>query len=196
MIPTLAAEESAYVGVMAINMRVILSSVAALVSAHTALAQQPAAIPPCPAEQARAFEFLAGSFRGTVFDLHGADSSASGITARATAAKILSGCALEERWHFEQNGSLEGDVEVLRAFDASSTIWSYDIATVQLEHVTWMGELIGGEWYFNHSFPGGVRARIKWVPTGNGYSEQVSRSTDGGKSWVNTRHINFARAQP
>ena len=85
-----------------------------------------------------------------------------------------------------------------RAFDAASGRWSYDIATSQLEHVTWEGQRISGTWYFVHEFPGGgtpVRARIKWISTSSGYSEQVSRSQDGGRTWIDTRHINFERAK-
>jgi hypothetical protein len=181
---------------MLLNIRWLLCpAVLEAATAYACLAQQPAPIPNCPAEQSAAFAFLVGDFQGTVFDLHGTDSSTSGVVARVSARKVLTGCALEERWHFEQNGSVEGDVVVLRAFDSPSSTWSYDIATAQLEHVTWVGELIDGAWYFNHAFAGGVRARIKWVQTADGYSEQVSRSSDGGKSWTNTRHINFVRTK-
>jgi hypothetical protein len=128
--------------------------------------------------------------------LSGTDSTFTGVTARVSAERVVTGCALLERWHFEQNGAMEDDVVVLRAFDARSGKWSYNIANAHLDHLTWAGELIDGAWYFAYEFLNDgrtVRARIKWAPTAVGYSEQVSRSRDGGATWVNTRHINFVR---
>jgi hypothetical protein len=151
--------------------------------------QQPTPLPTCPAEQARAFSFLVGRFRGVVYDLSNTDSAFTGVTARVSVERVVTGCALLERWHFDQNGATEDDVVVLRAFDARSGKWSYDIANAHLD-------LIDGEWYFGHDFVNDgrtVRVRIKWVPTARGYTEQVSRSRDSGATWVNTRHINFAR---
>jgi hypothetical protein len=64
------------------------------------------------------------------------------------------------------------------------------------EHVTYLGELIEGRWSFFYEFPGSnpVKVSITWVPAPDGYSEQIARSADGGKTWVSTRHINFTAA--
>ena len=158
--------------------------------------QQPAPLPACPAEQAQAFDFMVGRFHGTVYDLSATDSTAAGVSAQVSAEKVVSGCALLERWHFQQNGAVEDEVVVIRAFDAPTHTWSYDLANAHLNHLTWVGAVMAGSQYFVHSFPDKdkiVQARIRWVPTAAGYSEQVSRSSDGGRTWVNTRHINFVR---
>jgi hypothetical protein len=151
---------------------------------------------PCPAEQASVFDFLVGDWRGVVFDLHGSDSVAAGPIATISTKKVLTGCALLESWHFEQKGQTEVDALVLRAFDVASGRWSYAIATSRNEHVHYDGQLKNSVWTFFYDFGGDKPARvgITWVPTANGYSEQVARSTDGGRTWTSTRHVNFTRA--
>lgn len=154
---------------------------------------------PCPPEQDAAFAFLVGDWRGVVYELKASDSTASGVTARVSAAKVLNGCALLERWNFfDRNGAPEIDGVILRAFNGAAGKWSYNLATNRNEHVTYQGELIDGKWSFFYEFPApqSVKVRITWVPAPDGYSEQIARSTDGGKTWVSTRHINFTRAMP
>jgi hypothetical protein len=158
--------------------------------------QQPSPLPECPADQVHAFDFLVGHFHGTVYDLTPSDSTAPGVSAQVSAEKVVTGCALLERWHFQQNGAVEDEVVVIRAFDVSTRAWSYDLANAHLNHLTWAGAVMGGSQYFVYTFSDKdktVEARIRWVPTPDGYSEQVSRSSDGGRTWVNTRHINYVR---
>ena len=149
---------------------------------------------PCPPEQVATFDFLIGDWRGVVFDLKGGDSSASGATAEVSAKKLLNGCALLEQWHFEENGRPEIEAVVLRAFDAGTGRWSYSLATNRNENVSYHGELADGHWSFFFEFPGAqpVKVRIRWVAARTGYSEQIARSTDGGVTWLPTRHINFS----
>jgi hypothetical protein len=151
---------------------------------------------PCPAEQASAFDFLVGEWRGVVFDLRGDDSVIAGPIAKVSTKKVLNGCALFEKWHFERSGQTEVDDLVLRAFDAASGRWGYDLATSRNEHVHYDGQLDGGVWRFTYEFGGDkpTRVRITWMPTATGYSEQIARSADAGRTWVSTRHINFSRA--
>ena len=158
--------------------------------------QQPAPTPPCPPEQAHAFDFILGNWVGTVYTLDGRDS-ARGATAHVSNAKVLAGCALEEHWHFEENGVTEVDGVVLRAFDAATGKWSYNLATSHNEHVTYDGQQDGNAWHFFYDLTTdgkATRIRITWVATPAGYSEQIARSPDGGRSWALTRHINFVRA--
>ncbi|HUQ98938.1 MAG TPA: hypothetical protein VM166_05735 [Gemmatimonadaceae bacterium] len=160
---------------------------------------QPLRALPCPSEQNAAFAFLVGDWNGVVYELKGSDSTASGVRARVSAAKVLNGCALVEQWHFlDKDGQPEIDGVILRAFSAATGKWSYNLATNRNEHVTYQGDLIDGKWSFFYEFPGPTPAkvRITWVPAPDGYSEQIARSTDGGATWVSTRHINFTRAKP
>jgi hypothetical protein len=167
----------------------------ALVAVHALRGQTP---PTCPPDQAATFRFLIGTWRGVVYDLTPTDSAIS-ATARVSATPLFDGCALEERWHFEKDGVTEVDAFVLRAIDLGSLRWSYDIATSHAEHVTYRGEQDGRDWRFTLEAASDgkrVRVRITWVPTATGYSEQIARSWDQGKSWRQTRHINFMRADP
>jgi hypothetical protein len=177
--------------------RIAVLSAGILLASLSAQAQQATPIPPCPAAQVAAFDFLVGQWHGVVYNLTGQDSVAAGPTARVSTAKVLNGCALEEHWHFEENGVTEVDGVVLRAFDAATGAWSYNLATNRNEHVTYEGQLDGGVWRFVHDLAADdktTRIRITWVPTPTGYSEQIARSSDGGQTWALTRHINFARA--
>jgi hypothetical protein len=88
-----------------------------LLSNRSVTAQPAAPVPTCPAEQGHAFDFLVGRWSGVVFDLKGADSAAAEPTAEVTSTRLFDGCALEERWHFEQDSKTEVDDVVLRAFD-------------------------------------------------------------------------------
>jgi hypothetical protein len=159
---------------------------------------QPTPPPPtCPTEQAHAFDFLVGRWSGVVFDLKGADSAAGGPAAEVTSTRLFAGCALEERWHFEQDGKTEVDDVVLRAFDLAAGAWSYDLVSSHIEHVHFDGAWVDGKWTFMRDFQANgrtTRVRLAWVPTTYGYSEQISRSADGGMTWVDTRHINFSPA--
>lgn len=152
---------------------------------------------PCPPEQAKAFDFLVGEWHGVVYDLKGQDSTA-GATAQVSTAKVLNGCALVEHWHFEENGAPEVDGVVVRASDQASGKWSYDRATNRNEHLTYDGQLVNGVWRVAYTLtaqgaPVGIH--ITWVPTPPGYSELISRSTDGGTTWTATRHVHFSRAR-
>ena len=176
---------------------------AALISLVTARANaQMGPSPQCPSEQKNEFAFLVGQWVGTVYDLKtdrpGAPptDSVPGVTARTTARVLFSGCALSEQWHFEDHGVVEVETEILRAFDATSGTWAYDLVTSRLEHVRFEGRRMGDRWVFEHNLPGagGPLVRLWWVPTAFGYSEQISRSADGGRTWTETRHINFKRA--
>lgn len=154
------------------------------------------AAPVCPVDQAATFRFLIGSWRGVVYDLTPSDSTMS-ATARVLTTPLFDGCALKERWHFEKDGVTEVDAFVLRALDLGSLRWSYDIATSRAEHVTYRGEPDGRDWRFTlDAVSDGkpVQVRITWLRTATGYSEQIARSWDHGKSWLQTRHINFTRA--
>jgi hypothetical protein len=173
-----------------------IGALCAVIIAGQASAQQAPPAPPCPPAQLTAFEFLVGHWRGVVYDLKGADST-SGATAVVSAAKVLSGCALEEHWHFEDKGVTEVDGIVLRGFDVPSGKWSYNLVTSRNEHVTYDGQQDNGTWRFYYDLAVNgqtVRLRITWVPTPTGYSEQIARSSDAGKTWALTRHINFVRA--
>jgi hypothetical protein len=152
---------------------------------------------PCPPEQLHAFDFMLGDWIGAVYTLTGTDST-RGPTGHVSNTKILTGCALEERWHFEENGVTEIDGLLLRAFDVKGGTWSYNIATSLNEYVNYRGEKDGDVWrfYFDLAADGKTtRIRITWVPTATGYSEQVARSPDAGATWALTRHINFVRKQ-
>jgi hypothetical protein len=165
------------------------------VRSESARSQQMPPAPPCPPAQAQAFDFMLGEWVGTVYTLNGADST-RGPTAHVSNAKILGGCALEEHWHFEDNGVTEVDGLVLRAFDAATGKWSYNLATNRNEHVTYDGLKDGDVWRFYYDVAADgrtTRIRITWVPTPGGYSEQIARSTNGGQSWTLTRHVNFVR---
>jgi hypothetical protein len=86
---------------------------------------------------------------------------------------------------------------VIRAFDAPSGKWSYNLATSHNEHVTYDGQMDNGvlRFYYDLAVNGSlVRLRITWVPTPTGYSEQIARSSDAGKTWALTRHVNFVRS--
>lgn len=161
----------------------------------SATAQPMPPAPVCPPRQAQAFDFILGDWIGTVYTLEGSDST-RGPTAHVSNAKVLGGCALEEHWHFEDHGVTEVDGLVLRAFDAATGKWSYNLATSHNEHVTYDGQLDGNVWRFYYDLTADgktTRLRITWVPTPMGYSEQIARSADGGRSWALTRHINFVR---
>lgn len=173
------------------------ATVVAAVVALSASSLGAQAANPCPAAESARFKFLIGTWNGVVFDLKGADSTRSG-TARITTQALFSGCGTLEHWSFKDTtGVPEVDGVVLRGFDAPTVHWYYDLVTNHAEHVVWDGVLDNGTWEFIHDFKtdrGTSRARISWVATPRGYSELIARSTDGGNSWLPTRHINFTRA--
>jgi hypothetical protein len=169
--------------------------IATSAGSDTARAQQMPPAPPCPPAEAHAFDFMLGDWIGTVYTLNGSDST-RGPTAHVSNAKILAGCALEEHWHFEEHGATEVDALILRAFDAATGEWSYNLATNRNEHLTYEGQKDGDVWRFYYDLTADgttTRIRITWVPTPAGYSEQIARSSDGGHSWALTRHVNFVR---
>jgi hypothetical protein len=150
---------------------------------------------PCPSNQANAFDFIVGRWQGKLYELKGTDSTLSGFTAIDTATKTLNGCALEEHWHFWENGVLESDVVILRAFDRSSKAWHYAGFSNTNNYFTYDGQRDAAVWrfYYSGTIDGKpAHIRISWVGMPWGYSEQIARSTDG-TTWVNTRHWNFTK---
>lgn len=159
-------------------------------------AQSPPPVPPCPTEQVSKFDFMVGQWQGVLYELKGADSTRAPFVAHTANEKLLGGCALEERWHFEENGATEVDAVLLRGFDAQTHRWSYDLVTSRNENVKFDGRLDGNVWYFFHEITDNgktVGLRISWIPTPAGYTEQIARSMDHMKTWTPTRHINFTR---
>jgi hypothetical protein len=174
--------------------RLPIAAVLLVLPSH--LGAQPVRPAPCPPEQVASFDFLVGEWQGRLYELTGADSAFKGITAVVTATKILNGCATEERWHFDDKGVTESDVAILRAFDAGSQRWHYTGFSTTNEYFTFDGERDGPVWRFYHTLTVAgkpVHLRISWIPTPWGYSEQIARSTDEGKTWVNTRHLNYTK---
>ena len=119
---------------------------------------------PCPIEQASVFDFLLGEWHGVVFDLRGAYSVAAGPIAMVSTKKVLTGCALLETWHFEEKGQTEVDDVVLRAFDAASSRWGYDLATSRNEHVHYDGQLERPVWSFFYDCGGDKPVRVDIRP--------------------------------
>jgi hypothetical protein len=178
----------------------LLAGAAALALIGTPLtfagAQSPPPIPPCPGDQVSKFDFMVGQWQGILYDLKDGDSTRANVVAHTTNAKILGGCALEERWHFEENGATEVDAVLLRGYDTQTRSWSYGLVTSRNESVRFEGRLDGDVWYFFHEIVDNGKAiglRISWIPTPAGYTEQIARSMDHMKTWTPTRHINFTR---
>src|SRR5690349_23325295 len=129
----------------------------ALLGLTTRAKAQMGPAPECPAEQKKEFACLIGHWAGTVYDMKTARPGAAptdsvpGISARTSARALFSGCALSEQWHFEDHGVVEGETEVLRAFDVGSGTWAYDLVTSHLEHVRFEGHRVGDRWVFEHN---------------------------------------------
>lgn len=167
-------------------MKSFFAALVSFAASLAAFAQAPAP-PPCPAAEARQFDFWLGDW-----DVFTPDGKLAGTNRIAK----LYGCVLHESW---SNPKVQG--QSFNLYDADRGVW----------HQTWVdssgsllvieGAMRGGSMVLSDAtLPGKKDAKqvneIAWTPNADGSVRQHWRvSADGGKTWTTSFDGKYVRAK-
>jgi hypothetical protein len=144
---------------------------------------QPSAAPPCPSNELRALDFLAGNWSTTESPV----SPGGPVTGTSRTEKILSGCALWEHRFVEQKGKELFDAHVVLGHDVTTKKMLLFYVDDSSHTQVYEGRFEGGEWAFYRERPGEggqtILIRVTYAQKGKGFAQTVERSKDHGHSW-------------